>query len=260
MKAEVDLIDYTILGQTSQDSDYPVSNLKIYTSSTESYRTTNVLNSVIQIDLGAVYENPIVLIYRTNFSDGVIIKGYPDNTFTTPDSTSSVFPIEQDIEDLKYKRGITATGFNNRYMEIEIPVQERVDGASYFEIGVIVVMASLEDFTVSGGSLGLPVDVELVPSEEVVHYETNRKDVFPTIDIPVLEFRISGTMLNSKANRQKVARIFANPLKSLVYMDRSSENSWQVYLMQRTGVLSMSEQVGGEAGIRSYSMTYETIL
>lgn len=259
MKAIADFIDYTILDKTSEDPDYLVSDLKNYSSSTESYRTNDALESVVQIDLGAVYLNPRICIYGSNFNS-FQVKQYPDDTFTTPDWTSSSYTIEQDPEDLRYKIGQILTGFNGRYLELVIPVQARLDGAAAYEIGAMLVISSVEDFEVTGSSLGLPVDIELLNPEELIRYDTNRKDIIPLSDLPVLQYGIRGTMTNSEANRLKAAKVFGHPLKNIIYLERNNEHSWQVYLFQRVGSMSMSEQIGTEKGIKEYAFRLETIL
>lgn len=260
MKATSDFITYTIEDRSSEDTGYPVSNLFIYTSSTESFRTTGITDQFILLDLAQAYEDPIVLLYGANFST-VSFNG-DDNplNFDTPTFSTSNFTIEKDVELLIYKRSFILTGFNHRYLQIFIPAQTPVDGEDYFELGVVAIMESLEEFEATGDSLGLPVQNNFVSSEVMNRFVSGRKEIIPYGEFPVMEYQITGTMRSSVTNREKMVKVFGHPLKPITYLERSIENTWQVYLIQRTGSMNMSETAGGNTGIRTYSVTYETIL
>lgn len=259
MKALSDWIDYIVLNTTTEDVDYPSDNLKINTSSTESYRTTNTSASVVDLDLGTAIQNPTILIYKCNFID-FDIYGDDDSAFGSIDFTLQDLTTEYDPEMFIYKKAVTLTGCNTRYIRLNIHAQQTTDGGNYFEIGVLGMFDELQDFSTLGGSLGLPVEVTMLNSEIINRYETNRKDIIQLSPLPVFEFRITGTMINSPANRQKMADVFGHPQKSVVFMDRTIEVGWQCYILQRTAQLTASEQSPGIAGVRTYSIIFETIL
>ena len=108
--------------------------------------------------------------------------------------------------------------------------------------------------------MGLPVEIEQINLEQINRFQTGRKDIIPLGEIPMFAYRMKGTMNNSVANRTKMMEVFGHPQRPLLFMDRSFENSWQVYVMQRVGQMSMPEQIGGNNGVRDYSVAYETIL
>jgi len=259
LKAHNSFINYSILSASSQDADWPASSLKIYDSSTESFRNEDTNTLIIIIDLLASYANPHLLIYRSNFGE-INFYGNSSDSWASPPFTLSGVTIEKDPEHFIYKRRVTLTGFNYRFLKVEIPSQTPIDGAGFFELGVLAIFETLEDFGASDGAFGLPVDTGQVIAESINRYETNRKDVLLLSDRPVLEMRLSGNFLNSISNRRKVAEIFGDPQKPLIYMDRGDVNSFQVYLMQRTGQMTTSEGVPGNAGVRSYAIIMESIL
>ncbi len=259
MRAIADFINYSILSVSTQDADYPASALKINSSSTESYRSQNTSATIIILDLLTAIQDPHVLIYGCNFAS-IKFYGNSSDSWVSPPFASAVFTIEKDPEQFIYKRRITLTGFNYRFLKVEIPSQTPVDNATFFEIGVLSVFSELEDFGASDGAFGLPVEMSQIISESMNRYETNRKDVLQLSNIPVLEFRISGNFQNSVGNRKKVAEVFGDPGKPLVYLDRGDVNTWQVYLAQRTAQMQTSEIVPGNSGVRSYSVAFETIL
>ena len=121
-------------------------------------------------------------------------------------------------------------------------------------------LARLKTFEVHGGSMGLPVDQEIVIAENLLRGVSGRKHITNLSDRPQIAFGISGTVRQTPETRRKVARVFNHPLKSLVYMERNNQNSFDVYLMQRVGTLSISESVGGNNGVRRNSISFETIL
>ena len=261
MKATPDFIDYTILSISSEDTDYPGSNLKVYESSTQSFRTQNTSLLTIDIDLGAGVQDPTVLIYNPNFKDQILFRGNTSNNWGAPPFSSSNFNIEYDPEHFIYKRGIEVTGFNYRYMRIEIPVQSRVDSAAYYEIGVIAIFGTKEVFSKPGENFNLPLEGTNELAEELDEFSGNRKQIISYSDVPVLNFNLVGNFKYDIATRTKVMNVFGHPQKSLVYMETNDENSFEVYLMQRVlSSIGGSKRVAGNKGVKRYSFTYETIL
>lgn len=259
MKASSEFYDYRVSSVSSEDPDYLSSNLKLFDSSTESYRSVGTTETDIVLDLGQQVSNPHLILYNVNFTN-FRVQGNFTTTWTSPEYDSGFLTVERDIELGIYKHKLQLTGFNSNFLRILIPAQTPINSESYFEVGVLGLFETLEDFDVYAGGFGLPVNSQLVQSEITNRFETNRKEVIQLSDIPVLEFSITGTMENSLVNRNKVIDVLGNPERSIFLFDRTSENSWEVYLVQRTGGLSISEMVNSNRGIKRYSISFETIL
>lgn len=259
MKATAEFYDYFIVGASSKDNDYPPDNLKIYDSSTESYRSADTNETTIVIDLGSSVPDPHVILYNVNFTN-YKVQGHFEDVWTSPDSESSDFTIQKDLDLGIYKHKVQLTGFNDRFLRIVIANQTPVDNASYFEIGVLGVFATLEDFEVYAGGFSPDVTVDKIFAEQLNRFLTNRKQIIQLSDKPVLQFGFSGNFQNSNENRDKLQKTFGDPSKNIIFIDRTNENNWEAYIVQRTGSMSMNEIVSGTKGVRRYAVTVETIL
>lgn len=267
MIAAVDFVDYVITGVSSQDSDWPAISLKTYDSSTESWRTVGTGSATLTLDLGAQVAAPRVLLYRTNY-EAVKFYGNNSDSWGAPAYISEQFSILKDPDHRIYKRGVLLSGFNHRYLRVEVPSQGTVNGMNYFETGVLAVVGQLENFAVPGGGFGLPLDIQKSLAEIDIRYETNRSDRIPLSDIPTLTFRLTNNMKGSPEIAERVGKIFGDPLKSVVFMDRAGENAetaegegtWRTYLLRRAAEMEISELTPNGAGARSYAVTLETIL
>lgn len=267
MIAAVDFVNYSITGVSSQDADWPASSLKTYDSSTESWRTVGTGAATLTLDLGAQVAAPRVLLYRTNYA-AVKFYGNNSDSWGSPAYVSGQFSILKDPDHRIYKRGVLLSGFNHRFLRIEVPSQGTVNGMNYFETGVLAVIAQAENFAVTGGGFGLPLDIRKSIAEMEIRYETNRSDRIPLSDVPTLTFNLSGNMKASPEIMERVQKIFGDPLKSVVFVDRAGENAdnaegegtWKTYIVRRAAEMEISELTPKGAGARSYAVTLETIL
>jgi hypothetical protein len=260
MKATADFFDYNIIDVSNEDSEWPASDLKIYDSSTESFRTLNDNALTITLDFGMPLVNPTILMYGVNFSI-MGVDGNSTNDWGAPPYISGNLTIDQDPELLVYKRSFTPTGFNYQFMRVSIPNQSTLDGKAVYEIGVLAIFETLKDFTAVGEGINVPVGKALFIPEVMNRSITNRKKIIPLTDRPVIEFRFNGTIRASVPNRRKFIDVFATPSKPIVYMERRIDiNSWESYILQRSGQADINESMGGNSGVQSYQFTYETIL
>jgi len=236
MKGSSIYLNYTILS-SDENSNWPASNLKIISSSTQAWRSPDTTESEIIIDLGGAKQDPTIGIYRANF-DSVTIQGNTSDAWGSP-AFSQVYSTSYDPEHFIYKlRKALGASFNYRYLRVLVTAQTPNDQASYFEAGVIFIAESgnLEDFNAEPlSTFQHPLGMTTKPQETIEPYETGRFDIFPDHDIPTSELSLPGHFLNNEANRTKVPKVFNHPLRSIIYLDFETEFEWEWYLLQRTG-------------------------
>lgn len=132
-------VNYTLLAISSEDTDYPDDNLKLYWSITRAARSTTVASIwTIDIDLLAAMA-PVLCLDHCNFAS-VIVHGNSSNSWGSPAYSSSTLTIPMDAATGRYKRWIDCTGNSYRYWRIHVPVQTPTDSAAYFQLGRLIAL------------------------------------------------------------------------------------------------------------------------
>jgi len=136
-----DFFNYTIDSQSTQDSNWPASNIKLPEKQFRVWKTTAATDSWVILDFGAAKVINAVVLVNINFIT-YKIQGNATNSFVSPSFDSGNITVSKDPFRERYysiKNPQSFASFNYRYMRIFIPTQTPVDGASVFSVGGIVV-------------------------------------------------------------------------------------------------------------------------
>lgn len=144
------LLTYTIDSFSSEDANWPASNLLIFDKRIRFWKTTSTSDSYVIIDLGAAKALKAVGVIDVNYSS-CKIQGHTSNNFTTPDFDSGLVTIAQEkLTHLYRLHFIALTGFNYRYLRLFIPTQATTDGTSVFRTGVLATSVDSAEFLYGG--------------------------------------------------------------------------------------------------------------
>lgn len=129
---------------TSENTAYPKERLVIYDSHPyiRTARTTNISgNKDIIFDFGATVGFSGFAIFNTNFQTLQVSHSSDNVSYTS--LSGSPYTIQKFWQ---FYRHAQIASVNNRYVRFRIPPQSTVDGASYYEVGSIVLFSSYNEF------------------------------------------------------------------------------------------------------------------
>ncbi len=132
---------------SSEDSNYPGTNLSIYGFTKRHFRSLVSTAVTIVFDFTTAKALAGVMLHDINFTD-VFIEGNATDSWGSP-AFSQQFTPAKDERTERYKLYATLTGFNYRYMRLRIPAQTPVDGLSVFKIGTVVCLDTILEISES---------------------------------------------------------------------------------------------------------------
>lgn len=142
------LINYTIEDFSSEDPNWPSSNLLIFDKRIRWWKTTSTAESYVVIDLAEAKALKAVGVIDVNYSS-CKVQGNASDSWGAPSfDTDTVTIAQEKLTDL-YRLILDEddlTGFNYRYLRLLIPNQATTDGAAVFRTGVLAVSVDSEKF------------------------------------------------------------------------------------------------------------------
>lgn len=139
-----DLIDYTPTA-SSESSNYPASNIKLYDHLRRHYRSGVSTEVSIVLDFTSAKNVKVLYLNDVNFAN-VTIQGNSTNAWTSPPlSQSHTVLFDEQVQ--RRKLCVVLTTFNYRFMRVLIPAQTPTDGMSIFRIGNVLCCGSMLTLT-----------------------------------------------------------------------------------------------------------------
>jgi len=141
------LINYTIEGQSSEDGNWPATNLLNFEKRVRYWKTTVTTESYVVIDLGAPMALKAVGVVDANYAS-CKIQGNASDSWGSPSFDSGTITIAQEKLTGLYRLHFSALDtFNYRYLRLLIPAQTPTDNATEFRTGVLAVSVDSAAFT-----------------------------------------------------------------------------------------------------------------
>lgn len=154
---------------SSEDSDHPATNLKLYGNIHEDYRSEVVTSVNIVFDLGANFSGVKLALDACNFTD-FNLQANSTDSWASPtvddDITQIAKPWVQPsslVTGVQHRYGYfwEPAGFTNlRYIRLLIDAQTPTDGADYFRIGRAGILASTMTVTLNQNPSEFEEDVD----------------------------------------------------------------------------------------------------
>jgi len=138
-------LSYTAVGST-ENANFVASNITALDRPKKTWRSTALGAQNIVLDFGSAKTPPAIFLDNVNFAT-VQIQGNATDSWGTPAFDTGSVTIDEDPQIDRYKKLVTLTSFNYRFMRILIPSQTPVDGAAYYQIGAAAVPVSLTTLT-----------------------------------------------------------------------------------------------------------------
>lgn len=138
--AEEDALDYTATA-SSENSDFPASNLALYNHPKIAWRSTGVGAQNIVFDFGAEKTVALVVVDWCNWVDGDA-QGNASDDWGAPSHTQAI-EVAQNKDVHRYGLYFQPASFSYRYARIAIDAATPTDGAAYFTIGRVMFFESV---------------------------------------------------------------------------------------------------------------------
>jgi hypothetical protein len=233
-----DFIDYTITSVTSAAAVHVSANVKLFKETERTWRSTSLAAQTWVIDCLILRTAPLpILIYYAN-CPSIRIKANTTNSFAgAVPFDSGALTMVKDPEHQIYKH-IEYITTNFRYIQIVISSQTPTDGASYYEIGSIIVPSAYAALILSKEQFEFPVSKEIAIYEKDIEGEVGIIDSVLLGKIPELSFSLGGKMGIDFGTRDKLASILGIPGKGYVLLDfshtgLSARNTYETYMTKR---------------------------
>lgn len=140
------LIDYEIENVSSQNANWPASNLLIFEKRIRYWKSTVITDTYIVIDMLAAKQLTAVALIDVNFAS-CKIQGNASDSWGAPSFDSNTLTIYKEKLTGLYRLIYTnLASFNYRYLRVFIPGQTPTDNASAFRMGVLAVTEDAEEF------------------------------------------------------------------------------------------------------------------
>jgi len=151
-------ISYTAT-PSSEDSNHPATNLKLYGNIQQDYRSEVITEVNIVFDLGNTYSNVLMLMDGCNFTN-FALQAHTTDSWGAPtvNNTGLKMVAKPWVQPNTALTGIMhryayqwqPSGFTNlRYVRLVIAAQTPTDSAAYFRIGRIAIIASTSQWSLS---------------------------------------------------------------------------------------------------------------
>lgn len=144
------LIKYTIDSKSSENSQWPVSNLLEFDKRIRFWKTTDTTEQWVILDFTTAKALNSVALIDCNFTS-YKIQGNTTTTFTSPpfDWTGLVTAQEKFADAYRSNKNpqnpaSPNPAFNYRYLRLVIPSQSTTDGATEFRLGVLLASIDSE--------------------------------------------------------------------------------------------------------------------
>ena len=125
VKLSFTVLSGTWISASTQDADFPVTNLASPWRPFQPWKTTagGAQNAVY--DLGAATTVEIIALLRCNFTS-VVIQGNATDSWGAPSYTSGTITLTQNPWNWRYNLALLPVGFTYRFLRISIPSQTPV--------------------------------------------------------------------------------------------------------------------------------------
>jgi hypothetical protein len=148
-------LTYTIDSYSTQDANWPASNLLNYEKQLRVWKTTVATNSWVILDFAAAKSPNGVILINANFATYKLqFNGTTD--FSSPAIDSGNLTLAQDLlftrRGRSFQNPLDFGAVNHRYARIYIPTQTPTDGASVFSLGAVFCTDAMFD-----------TDIQLLP-------------------------------------------------------------------------------------------------
>lgn len=128
---------YSIVSITSEDANYPASELSGYGNVRRHWRSTDTVEQIIVLDLFSGFKIPCIFLDHCNFAS-CTIEVNAANDWSGPEDSQAVTVNEDDFVE-RYKIWHEPESVSDRYVRIIIPNQTPTDGENYFRISRIII-------------------------------------------------------------------------------------------------------------------------
>lgn len=248
------LIEYTIDSFSSEDSNFPASNLLLFDKRIRFAKTTDTTEQWWIINLGAPKALNAVDVIDANFTN-YTIQGNTTNSFITPPFDWTGLTTAQDkFTDIyrSHKNPQSPGGgnpaFNYQYLRLVIPAQSTTDGASQFRLGVLAVSVDSEAMLRSP-----QYGMELLRDQAELEEELHGGGIeYATTGVPFLRLTFDIITLRQTAEFANLAKqlisIGKNELIAISFSDQMKEdpNGQYVYIVKRETKPKYQLQIAGE--------------
>lgn len=142
-------VDYVVTA-SSENADYPATNLKLYSSPKRHTRTLVQTECNYVFDFGSAKAIVAIILVDVNFT-GCYIEGNATNEWGSPTfrypAGSGNLTISKDERTQRYSVYIPLIGFNYEFARLVIPTQTPVDGLNVFRMGSLICLDTKQEFT-----------------------------------------------------------------------------------------------------------------
>ena len=137
-----DFASYTIKSFSDENSNYPSSNLKLYSHLRRCAQTNTTAELTIVLDFSSALAAVGVMLDDVNFASAYVA-GHTSDSWADPDFPEQAITIGEDDRVGRYKAHVALAAFNYRYMRVRVPNQAATDGAGAFRIGRLVILDTI---------------------------------------------------------------------------------------------------------------------
>ena len=240
-------MDVAVESATSEAAEFPASNIVARVSPQRAWRSTTVAAAQrVVIDLGEARTDLTAYLDWVNFAafkyqesaDGV--SGWAD--------VGGERAVEMDPMHGVCRRvdGITLT--SKRYLGIYIPAQPPVDGADYFRIGTFCAPVGVVELDAATW-VEYPLEYAIPDSNVVVNqYPTGRSERIKLGIMPpmMISFALrTEALTNMRGPQVEEAAGLLRDTTATLFLDFNLGESWQAYLVKKTGELRASVSTPG---------------
>jgi hypothetical protein len=154
-------LDYDIDSYSTQDANWPWSNIQNYEKQLRVGKTTVATDSWVIFDFGAAKSPNGAMLINANFATYEL--DFNDTTnFTSPAIESGSLTLAQDIlftrRGRSFQNPLDFGAVNHRYARLFIPTQTPTDGASSFSLGAAIFTENMLELLV-GPQWGQGIEV-----------------------------------------------------------------------------------------------------
>ena len=242
-KLATSFLPISVSDQSTEQANFPATNVTNRKSPQIHWRSTNTTQQNIAFDLGDPQRDLTVYIDWCN-TNSIRYQESPDGLGSwTNIGSSSFLTVSKDPIHGVYRRRDEITLDSNQFLRILIEADSATDGAPYFRIGTVCIPTNVIELD-ADTTVEYPYDVTL-PSSHIVE---NR---FPTGISEKIKLGQSQPMVISFALRtavhqnlkgdsvEELGDLLRDPTQTL-YLDFNLGESWQAYLVKKSGDLRAS--------------------
>lgn len=158
MDAIVETIDYNIHSFSSEELNWPASNIKNFRKQFNYWKTTDLNDNWVIVDLLAPKQVNAVVLLNVNYNT-VNLQFNDTTNFTTPAVETGNLTLFKDLITGRYRLFINPQDYgsvNHRYIRIFTTAQSALDGDTGLKTGGVAISDSSEKF-LENPLFGMPV-------------------------------------------------------------------------------------------------------